>query len=98
MSKSILIAVLSAAAALAAAPAWSQDAEAGAGLYATHCASCHGADRAGMAETFPALVDVGKRLDPQQIKDKIKQGGGLMPPFGHLSEQDIEDITAFLKQ
>lgn len=74
------------------------DPAAGATLYATHCVACHGADRAGVAGAFPALTDVGKRLQPAQIKDKIKQGGGLMPPFSQLTEQDVNDLAAFLAQ
>ena len=45
---------------------------------------------------FPALTDVSKRLQPAQIKDKIRKGGGLMPPFSQLSQQEIDDITSFL--
>ncbi|KAF1686255.1 cytochrome C [Pseudoxanthomonas broegbernensis] len=82
------------AAALASAPASSQDAETGAKLYAAHCVACHGADRAGVAGTFAAPTDVGKRLDRKKIKEAIRNGGGLMPPFGHLSEKDVEDLAA----
>ena len=84
--------------ALAATPTSAQDATAGSRLYASNCSACHGANRAGIPGTFPALTDVNKRLDPKQIKERIRKGGGMMPPFGHLSEKDIEDITAFLKQ
>ncbi|WP_313320000.1 cytochrome c [Stenotrophomonas sp.] len=71
-------------------------AAAGAQLYATHCIACHGATRAGIPPTFPALTDVAKRLQPAQIQDKIRQGGGLMPPFAQLSQQEIDDIASFL--
>lgn len=99
MLKSVRIAALAfVAAMLTAAPAAAQDAAAGAKLYAANCSACHGPDRAGVAGTFPALTDVGKRLDSKQIKEKIKMGGGLMPPFGQLSEKEVEDITTFLKQ
>jgi len=86
------------AAAIAVAPASAQDVAAGAKLYAANCSACHGADRAGIAGTFPALTDVNKRLDPKQIREKIQKGGGLMPPFAQLSEKDIDDIAVFLKQ
>lgn len=80
-----------------ATTAWSKDAPAaGAALYATHCTACHGADRAGVPPTFPALTDVAKRLQPAQIKEKIKKGGGLMPPFSQLSEQEIDDLASHL--
>lgn len=80
-----------------ATTAWSKDAPAaGAALYATHCTACHGADRAGVPPTFPALTDVAKRLQLAQIKEKIKKGGGLMPPFSQLSEQEIDDLASYL--
>lgn len=81
-----------------AAPAASGDVAAGAQLYAAQCAACHGPDRAGLGDSFPALTDVGKRLDTQQLREKIVQGGGLMPPFSHLSEKDVDDLAAFLQQ
>jgi len=98
MSKPIAIAIACLLAASAAAPAIAQDSAAGAKLYAAHCASCHGPNRAGMGETFPALTDVGKRLDAKKIKERIKTGGGLMPPFGQLTQKDLEDLAVFLKQ
>jgi mono/diheme cytochrome c family protein len=95
--KTILtIAVLLGAASLAT-PAWSKDdPAAGAQLYATHCVACHGANRAGVPPTFPALTDVAKRLQPDQIKEKISKGGGLMPPFSQLSPQEIDDLASYL--
>lgn len=82
-----------------ATTAWSKDdPAAGAQLYATNCTACHGADRAGVPGTFPALTDVGKRLQPAQIKEKITKGGGLMPPFSQLSQQELDDIASFLAQ
>ena len=99
MLKAILTAaLLLPATALAAKVSSVADAAAGAKVYATNCSACHGANRAGIPGTFPALTDVGKRLNATQVKEKIRKGGGLMPPFGHLSEKDVEDIATFLKQ
>ncbi|MBD7954835.1 cytochrome c [Stenotrophomonas sp. Sa5BUN4] len=96
MKKILTTAVVLSAATFANA-AWAKDdPAAGAQLYAIHCTACHGADRAGMPGAFPALTDVGKRLQPAQIKEKISKGGGLMPPFSQLSQQEIDDITRFL--
>ena len=96
MNTFLKVAVVVCGATLASA-AWSKDdAAAGAALYATHCAACHGADRAGVPPTFPALTDVAKRLDTAQIKDRIRKGGGLMPPFSQLSQQDIDNIASYL--
>ena len=72
------------------------DPAAGAKLYAQHCTACHGAERAGVPPTFPALTDVGKRLQPAQVKDKIRKGGGLMPPFAQRSQQEIDDLASYL--
>lgn len=82
-----------------ASTAWAKgDPTAGAQLYANHCTACHGANRAGVPPTFPALTDVGKRLQPAQIKENIRNGGGLMPPFSQLSQQDVDDLASFLAQ
>ena len=95
--KLILILAVAVPGATLANAAWSkEDPAAGEKLYATHCTACHGADRAGVPPTFPALTDVGKRLQPAQVKDRIKQGGGLMPPFPQLSPQEIDDIASYL--
>lgn len=99
MPKAILTAaLLLPATALAGTASPAGDAAAGAKLYAAQCSACHGTNRAGIPGTFPALTDVSKRLDPKQVKEKIRKGGGLMPPFGHLSEKDVEDLAAYLKQ
>lgn len=96
MNTFLKVAVMVCGATLASA-AWSKDdPAAGAALYATHCTACHGADRAGVPPTFPALTDVAKRLDAAQIKDRIRKGGGLMPPFSQLSQQDIDNIASYL--
>jgi mono/diheme cytochrome c family protein len=95
--KPILTLAVVLGAATLATPAWSKDdPAAGAKLYATHCIACHGANRAGVPPTFPALTDVAKRLQPAQIKERISKGGGLMPPFSQLSPQEIDDIASYL--
>ncbi|MBB4132551.1 cytochrome c [Xanthomonas sp. 3075] len=97
--KTILTMVVALLGATLATTAWSKDdPAAGAQLYATNCTACHGADRAGIPGVFPALTDVGKRLESTQIKDKIRNGGGLMPPFPQLSQQDVDDIASFLAE
>ncbi|MBD7922955.1 MULTISPECIES: c-type cytochrome [Xanthomonas] len=97
--KTILTVAAALLGATLASTAWSKDdPAAGAQLYATNCTACHGADRAGVPGAFPALTDVGKRLDSAQIKEKISKGGGLMPPFPQLSQQDVDNIASFLAQ
>ena len=95
--KPILTVAVALSGAAFAMTAWSKDdPAAGAQLYTTNCMACHGADRAGTPGAFPALTDISKRLDAAQIKDKIRKGGGLMPPFSQLSQQEIDDIASFL--
>ncbi len=95
--KTVLTLTLTLCAATHAPAAWSKgDPAAGAKLYATNCVACHGADRAGVPGAFPALTDIGKRLPPAQIKEKISKGGGLMPPFPQLSAQEIDDLASYL--
>ncbi|WP_313458461.1 cytochrome c [Stenotrophomonas sp.] len=95
--KVILMSAVALCGSMLAPAAWSkEDPAAGQKLYSVHCVACHGANRAGVPPTFPALTDVAKRLDAAQIKDKIKKGGGLMPPFAQLSEQEVSDIASYL--
>lgn len=79
-------------------PAAAQDAAAGSTLYADNCASCHGAEREGMGADFPALKDVGERLKPEEISERITKGGEMMPPFDYLSEEERASIVAFLAE
>lgn len=96
MKTMLKLAVMACGATLATSAWCKDDPAAGAKLYTANCTACHGADRAGMPGAFPALTDVSKRLQPAQIKDKIRKGGGSMPPFAQLSQQEIDDITSFL--
>ncbi|HEL2979767.1 TPA: cytochrome c [Stenotrophomonas maltophilia] len=96
MKTMLKLAVMLCGAALATTAWCKDDPAAGAKLYSANCTACHGADRAGMPGAFPALTDVSKRLDAAQIKDKIRKGGGLMPPFAQLSQQEIDDIASYL--
>ena len=96
-----------------AAPSAQESLKAGAGLYATHCAVCHGESArgdgpsaAGFA-TKPADLTDGRRLN--QLPDEyfasiIRHGGpaeGLapaMPAFqAHLSDEQTAQVIAFLR-
>ena len=66
-------------------------------LYMIHCASCHGFDRRGeSAGGMPALLDVSTRLTPDHVMKVLLQGGGRMPPFAQLPEQQRRAIVEFL--
>jgi quinoprotein glucose dehydrogenase len=67
----------------------------GAGLYKEKCAMCHGEDRAG-TPAAPSLLEVGNRIGAPQLRRTIIYGIGRMPPIGHIEEEQIRDIHAFL--
>ena len=69
---------------------------AGAHVYQTNCAICHGDKREGIAPSFPALVGVGDRYTDAQILTLIQNGKGRMPPITKLSQNDLDDLMRFL--
>jgi glucose dehydrogenase len=81
------------------APTGSREAapeSAGANVYESKCAICHGDHREGKPPTFPALAGVGSRLLTQQIQDRIHQGKGLMPGFPGLEGKELDGLLAYL--
>jgi mono/diheme cytochrome c family protein len=69
---------------------------AGAHVYQTNCAICHGDKREGIAPSFPALIGVGDRYTDAQILALIHNGKGRMPPITKLSQNDLDDLMRFL--
>ncbi len=67
----------------------------GAEVYATACASCHGADRRGH-DRAPSLLGVGERLSVEQLHQVIDRGRGFMPSFGNLREDEKQAVIAYL--
>jgi quinoprotein glucose dehydrogenase len=70
-------------------------AEAGAVLYSSHCAVCHGSDRKGNG-SFPPLLNVSARMQPAAALEILKSGKGMMPSFNTLPEVRRNAIVAFL--
>ena len=68
-------------------------------VYANNCASCHMADGAGMAGTFPAIT--GSSLVTGDINaqvDLMMNGKGMMPAFGQmLSAVDFAAVSTFIR-
>jgi cytochrome c oxidase subunit II len=59
-------------------------------VYNTQCAACHQPNGQGMAPSFPSLVNskvVNGPAEPH-IQQTLK-GKNLMPPFAHLSDEDL---------
>ena len=69
---------------------------AGAAVYATVCAGCHGRDRRG-GERAPALVGVRARLSRDQLRQVIERGRGFMPSFASLPEAEKRALIAWLR-
>ena len=71
----------------------------GESVYANNCSSCHMADGAGLAGTFPAITDsvlVVGDMDAQI--DLMMNGKGMMPAFGQmLSPVDFAAVSTFIR-
>jgi quinoprotein glucose dehydrogenase len=62
-----------------------------------HCAACHGVDRRGNPEGgFPALHDVTHRMTRDSVTQVLRNGGGRMPSFDHLTAPRRDAIIDFL--
>jgi ubiquinol-cytochrome c reductase cytochrome c subunit len=68
----------------------------GARLYQLNCAACHVASGAGAAigggRKAPDLMEA----TPTEIGEAIRIGPGAMPVFGSFSEQDVNDVAAYI--
>jgi quinoprotein glucose dehydrogenase len=70
----------------------------GASIYALNCASCHGTDRSGQPQgDYPSLLDIEDRMNEEELRDVIVNGSGVMPPFGHLSGDEVQSLISYLK-
>ena len=80
------------------AHAQTEEVKAGAALFATSgCQFCHGPAGTG-TERAPSLRDVHKRLNDEQIRRQIHDGGQMMPPFGEaLTDAEIARLSTFLQ-
>ncbi|XEC93919.1 cytochrome c [Paenibacillus tarimensis] len=68
-------------------------------VFRGQCIQCHGADLKGRAGKQSNLLHVGSRMNADQIRLVIEQGGTIMPPFAEkLTEQEIEELAAWLAE
>ena len=65
-------------------------------IYMSYCAGCHKGDRGGDEPLYPSLIGLDKRMTPQQVIGKIRQGGGKMPPFEGMIQGKEKAILTFL--
>jgi cytochrome c551 len=72
------------------------DAAAGKEIFVANCGSCHTLQEAGTSGNVgPVLDDVS--VDFDGVVQQVTNGGGGMPAFqGTLSEQQIQDVAAFV--
>ncbi len=68
----------------------------GLALYQTKCQICHHADLKGQPPSVPSLVNIGARLNREQIQNIVTHGQGLMPGNAGFSSADMAHLTAFL--
>lgn len=74
------------------------DADAGAEVFATSCAACHGEDGHGGAGG-PDLTTLPKAQEQASAEEQVREGGGGMPPFeGQLDDEEIANVAAFVVQ
>jgi mono/diheme cytochrome c family protein len=72
------------------------DAAAGATVFSTNCAACHGETGHGGAGG-PDLTTMPLAQTEEGAIQQVTNGGGGMPPFGGtLSEEEIENVAAYV--
>ena len=70
----------------------------GEGVYKTNCAACHQASGAGMPPSFPSLLGSPVIKGPAAAQvAQVLSGKNLMPPFKHLSDDDIAAVVAYTR-
>jgi mono/diheme cytochrome c family protein len=74
------------------------DAEAGAVVFSENCSVCHGATGHG-GNGGPDLTTMPLAQSEEGAIQQVTNGGGGMPPFGGtLSEEEIENVAAYVAQ
>ena len=72
------------------------DAVAGDEVFTANCGTCHTLEDAGTSGTVGPNLDEST-LDLDGVVQQVTEGGGGMPAFGgQLSEQEIQDVAAFV--
>ncbi|WP_347330582.1 c-type cytochrome [Marinimicrobium locisalis] len=89
--------------------AWAADPANGKTVYQQNCQACHQAAGAGVPGAFPPLANNPNIAgNPQYLAEAIikgvsgplevngKQYNGAMPPMGHIDNQKIVDLVAYI--
>ena len=92
MNKTILSAIVAAAALLASSSALAADMP-GEGIFQHRCSACHALDH---KKVGPAVKDMNK--DAAVLRQFITHGRGMMPNFsGKLSSEQVDQVVAYLQ-
>lgn len=67
----------------------------GANIYNSNCTACHGLNRTGNPPLYPPLTDV--QLSTDSLRSVLVRGRGIMPSFSHFSDEQINDLVAYLE-
>jgi len=79
----------------------------GQGVYQQHCQACHGANREGVAESGPALIQAAAdpvnnivagapRFTGEAVRTVIATGKGRMPALPHLTATEVDNVVTFV--
>lgn len=84
---------------LGSGASYAADAIKGGGLYASHCAACHGASGTSVMPGAPNFARGEGILRPDIfLLTAIKDGKNAMPAYqGILSDRDILDVIAYVR-
>jgi quinoprotein glucose dehydrogenase len=66
-------------------------------VYQQNCQLCHVANLEGNPPLIPTLVGVTERLTDEQIRGTIRQGQNTMPAFPDLSDEEVDDVIAYME-
>lgn len=65
-------------------------------IYLSNCSNCHGADRQGMGDAYPALTNLKERHDRESARKIVTGGNGVMPAFRGFGEAELEALISYL--
>jgi ubiquinol-cytochrome c reductase cytochrome c subunit len=68
----------------------------GARLFRLNCAACHVASGAGAAIGTGGIAPSLMESTPTQVGQAVLIGPGAMPVFGAMTEQDLDDLAAYV--
>jgi mono/diheme cytochrome c family protein len=78
-----------------------RDLDAGQETYMARCAGCHKINRVGMPPNIPSLIGIVEKVGAEHVHNVITTGIPTgkppMPAFNTLTEDEIQDLIAYLK-